>query len=290
MSIEAMKQALEALEELNKVSVGVDAVCLPGEIDTAMDALRTAIAEAEKQEPVAWMTELPPKEPNETAFRFTAYKFVADEWENSTPLYAAPAWQATPVAWWREDGSICIDESQAGAHDIPLYTDRRLIPRDCTTPLAAQQEPVAWKNAAIRLGEELSSVGPDGYYNMTAAQWLDWAMDQQPRGKNSLTTQPAAPVQDDRDWSLLEATQESLREHMAEIKRLKAIIEAAEKQEPVATYTCGVCGVSMRMESAAAQRQWVGFTDEEINEYDYEHRDFIYDIEALLKHKNTRLG
>jgi hypothetical protein len=29
-------------------------------------------------------------------------------------------------------------------------------------------------------------------------------------------------VQEGRDWSLLEATQESLREHMAEIKRLKA--------------------------------------------------------------------
>ncbi len=37
------------------------------------------------------------------------------------------------------------------------------------------------------------------------------------------TTPPAqpAPVQEGRDWSLLEATQESLREHMAEIKRLK---------------------------------------------------------------------
>jgi hypothetical protein len=34
------------------------------------------------------------------------------------------------------------------------------------------------------------------------------------------TAQPA--VQEGRDWSLLEATQESLREHMAEIKRLKA--------------------------------------------------------------------
>jgi hypothetical protein len=60
---------------------------------------------------------------------------------------------------------------------------------------AEKREPVAWKNAAIRLGEELSSVGPDGYYNMTAAQWLDWAMDQQPRGKNSLTTPPAAQRQ-----------------------------------------------------------------------------------------------
>jgi hypothetical protein len=36
------------------------------------------------------------------------------------------------------------------------------------------------------------------------------------------TTPPAAPVLEGRDWSLLEATQESLREHITEIKRLKA--------------------------------------------------------------------
>ena len=41
---------------------------------------------------------------------------------------------------------------------------------------AQQQEPVAWRNAAIRVGEDLCSVGPFGYYNMTAEQWLDWAL------------------------------------------------------------------------------------------------------------------
>jgi hypothetical protein len=48
--------------------------------------------------------------------------------------------------------------------------------------------------------------------------------------------EPAAqpPVQEGRDWSLLAATQESLREHMAEIKRLKAA-QPAPVQEPVAT-------------------------------------------------------
>jgi hypothetical protein len=112
MTIEAMKQALEALLEINELSKGENAICLPAEIDGAMDALRTAIAEAEKQEPVAWM------------------------------------------------------------------------------------------NVALRLGEELSSVGPAGYYNMTAAQWLDWALEQQPRGKNSLTTPPAAQRQHVTDGSL----------------------------------------------------------------------------------------
>jgi hypothetical protein len=33
-----------------------------------------------------------------------------------------------------------------------------------------------WHKAAIRLGEELSSVGPVGYYEMDASEWLDWAM------------------------------------------------------------------------------------------------------------------
>ena len=50
---ELMQQALEALEEINKLSVGENAICLPAEIDTAMDALRERLAQPE-QEPVAW--------------------------------------------------------------------------------------------------------------------------------------------------------------------------------------------------------------------------------------------
>jgi len=47
-------------------------------------------------------------------------------------------------------------------------------------------EKQAWHYAAIRLGEELSSVGPVDYYNMSAKEWFDWAMAQEPQGKNSL--------------------------------------------------------------------------------------------------------
>lgn len=86
------------------------------------------------------------------------------------------------------------------------------------------------------------------------------------------------------------------------ITALQTAIEQAEKQEPVgmvkelftiaAWERLDVVGSTKVYLGTppAAQRQWVGFTEEEINEYDYEHRDFIYDIEALLKHKNTRLG
>ena len=51
---EALKLALEALEEINKLSVGENAICLPAEIDTAMDAIKEALAQTE-QEPVAWL-------------------------------------------------------------------------------------------------------------------------------------------------------------------------------------------------------------------------------------------
>jgi|GEM_PF-2693850 predicted DNA-binding protein len=50
---EAMQQALEALEEINKLSIGENAICLPAEIDEAMDALRERLAQPE-QEPVAY--------------------------------------------------------------------------------------------------------------------------------------------------------------------------------------------------------------------------------------------
>jgi hypothetical protein len=73
----------------------------------------------------------------------------------------------------------------------------------------------------------------------------------------------AAPVQESRDWSLLEATQESLREHMAEIGRLKA-----------------------------AQRQWVGLTQQDIDvAFDDTQEgggfdEFARAIESKLREKN----
>lgn len=39
-------------------------------------------------------------------------------------------------------------------------------------------------------------------------------------------------------------------------------------------------------EPPAAQRQWVGLTEAEINEWDYDTRDVVMDIEKLLREKN----
>jgi hypothetical protein len=70
--------------------------------------------------------------------------------------------------------------------------------------LEAKDEPVAWRDAAIRLGEELSSVGPDGYYGMDAKEWLDWAIEQNPRGKHSLPQRTWVGLTDE-DLKLLSA-------------------------------------------------------------------------------------
>jgi hypothetical protein len=45
--------------------------------------------------------------------------------------------------------------------------------------LNAMQSAVApitdeWRAAALRLGEQLTTTGPNGYYSMTPTQWLDW--------------------------------------------------------------------------------------------------------------------
>ena len=53
----------------------------------------------------------------------------------------------------------------------------------------------------------------------------------------------------------------------AAINALSAAIEQAEKQP--------------------AQRQWVGLTDAEIEEWDYDVRDVVMDIEKILREKNT---
>jgi hypothetical protein len=35
-----------------------------------------------------------------------------------------------------------------------------------------------WRNVAMKIGEKLSSTGPDDYYNFTPEQWFEWANSQ----------------------------------------------------------------------------------------------------------------
>jgi len=53
---EEAQQVLDALEELNKRSIGENAICLPAEIDEVMETLRARLSEPEP-EPIAYLCE-----------------------------------------------------------------------------------------------------------------------------------------------------------------------------------------------------------------------------------------
>jgi hypothetical protein len=46
-------------------------------------------------------------------------------------------------------------------------------------------------------------------------------------------------------------------------------------------------GIEVGAKLYAAPRPWVGLTDEQINQYDYEYRDLLYDAEKMLRENNT---
>jgi hypothetical protein len=131
----------------------------------------------------------------------------------------------------------------------------------------------AWKNVAIRLGEELSSVGPDGYYDMTAQQWLDWAMEQEPRGKNSLAQPEQEPVAINQhripycaDWY------DGIPDHH----------DGHGPYEVRTLYT-----TPPKEQRSCDKRPWVGLTDEEMDKWIEEEHDVLRWAEVKLKEKNT---
>ena len=138
------------------------------------------------------------------------------------------------------------------------------------------QEPVAWRNAAVRIGEELSSVGPDGYYDMTAQQWLDWAMEQKPRGKNSLAQPPA---QKPEIWGC----------KFNKGNRLDTFYTKSAAERYVEGALRNGADVSLvGLYTTPPQRPWVGLTAEEAAEcWTTSATQTWKNFEAKLKEKNT---
>jgi hypothetical protein len=137
MSITAMKQALEALALLDALwyqSANMNPRVVERKMYAARDALRTAIAfeesrvaEAEKQEPVAWMYEWDGR----MHLTFTDQRFVEQahpHFNKATPLYTAPQPieqpKQEPVAFICQGNAYMADDVDefCQAKHTPLYT------------------------------------------------------------------------------------------------------------------------------------------------------------------------
>jgi hypothetical protein len=126
-----------------------------------------------------------------------------------------------------ESGCITLDELREARAELDATNRQVEILSDALAEsrrevAAPVQEPVAW----MQSDEVHISLWKDDYHTIPL-----------------YTTPPAAAVQEGRDWSLLEATQESLREHMAEIKRLKeaqpAVPDALNPKDENPAYVAG---------------------------------------------------
>ena len=125
---------------------------------------------------------------------------LAKEIDNELWVKATDCEQAISRAVTDERKQVALDKKAENARELGLdYEPAQKRPQNCGTGYCsciecvmepAQQESVTWRNAAIRVGEDLCSVGPFGYYDMTAEQWLDWAL--------SVVTVHAPPAQ--RTW------------------------------------------------------------------------------------------
>lgn len=119
----AAEQALEALEEINKLSVGDKAVCLPAEIDGAMEALRQALAQSE-QEPVATVVA---RQYEDGTYAGNALDWAGRNCEDDLPvgtkLYTSqhPKQEQEPFCY--HDGRNIVGKEFADHSDVfPLYT------------------------------------------------------------------------------------------------------------------------------------------------------------------------
>jgi hypothetical protein len=155
MSIEAMKEAVAAFDKIIDGCNGIDeedthpeakkvARLVRKDCLRALEALCQAIAKAEKQEPVAWMTHTPDgAEPEPKKWTATTPRLLSMLRDDILRQAIAEAEKQQPVVGtktWFEDGKMvtqhlyasdipqeCVDETAKDRHEWGLVTDDALI-------------------------------------------------------------------------------------------------------------------------------------------------------------------
>ena len=238
---EIMQQALDALEVLNGAKT-VDGIFIY--TTDEIFALRQALAQPEQDKLLVDLIQ-------EQRAEIDRLRHALAQPEQEEPL---------PLV------DIGVDVTPEGTHVVACYNRPDAVQEMFYSqfhPLTKpEQEPDAWRNAAVRLGEDLYSVGPDGYYNMTAKQWLDWAL-------GVVNAAPPKPKQESI----------STNEHLCAMLRQVHDVLACT--------------------ALPMKRKWVGLTDDEIEDTwgntpmmlnardGGARRVFARAIEAKLKEKNT---
>jgi hypothetical protein len=142
MSIEAMKQALEALTA--HADIGIKS-------DKAITALRAAIEQAEKQEPVAWLYVNADMPTNRQLEWTEARQGYAGNWLKY-PLYVAPPAAQKPVAYrWKGELFTPNEIEMLDVDDaVPLYQNPEPVECMCGICKLGKREWVGLTEADIR--------------------------------------------------------------------------------------------------------------------------------------------
>ena len=115
---QAAQQALETLEEINELSIGENAICLPAEIDTAMDTFRAALEQ--QAEPSQWRDMVVVNLVREGVNKHKARE-LADHFAT------LPQQQAEPVVDCPRCGHVCSQRQWVGLTDEDVNRESAMI-------------------------------------------------------------------------------------------------------------------------------------------------------------------
>ena len=144
-----------------------------------------------------------------------------------------------------------------------------------------------WSNKAKAI-EALQHALAQPEFDTPESHIVKWSIPVDPNNFGEPLAQP------EQDWDLLAATQESLREHQARIKKLEAQLAQPKQEFKYTPYGLRSDENGKLSIGEISQREWVGLTDDE-KESVYKHADaenhqlskVVSAVEWLLKDKNT---
>ena len=280
----AARMALEVLKYLQPTAM--TSFYTIGDRDKAITALRTAIAEAEKQEPVAWNSGVLPLHPQPKDDETISAEYAPLGYWNAVQGWVElPEETHTPTAWVYPEALEAFRQGKPwtayglngegfdgsdGVKRIPLYTT--------PPPAPVQDSDHEFKNFHRQLCERFSYTHDEVDWKRDQISLIEWIDKQK---KSAELVQEPTIEDNSQDWDDMDgATAWHLiyrhADGWADVGKMMDEWRKANTTPP------------------AAQRQWVGLTVDEVYDMyneprsDAEMLEFARAIEAKLKEKNIK--